>query len=501
MDIDLTALRRQAKLLRKAYRGADADAEVRVRAVLGAKPAAAHADFLHVVAVEAGAASWPRLKFAAETAAMSRADRAQRLKMALYFGQNWVVEALLAEDPDLPRDRLDLQIALYDLPAVEAAIARDPTVATRAIGPRVPLLHLAFSQYLHMAPERAPAMLRIADLLLAAGADVNLGFAPDPDAPHRLSPLYGALGHARNLALGEWLLRHGANPDDDESLYHATEFGDARALRLLLAHGANPDGTNALNRALDFDDLEMVTMLLKAGAQTAEALPLHPSGEPMTSVPALHQAARRWCGAPVVRALLDHGADPALRWQGLTAHAVARVYGNDAAAEALAQAGHAEPLPPTVAALAACARGSAPDARLSSQDLAPELRLLPCRIAARPERLAHLRALLLAGLDPETRDEMDLTPLHVAGWEGLPEQVAYLLEFAPDLARENAYGGDALGTVIHGAEFCPARRSRDHVTCARLLLKAGAVLRPREIAETGSAAMAAFLEDWSAEMD
>jgi hypothetical protein len=48
-----------------------------------------HADFLQVIPREQGYESWPKLKFAVEAAAMSRAQRAERLARALYQGQQW----------------------------------------------------------------------------------------------------------------------------------------------------------------------------------------------------------------------------------------------------------------------------------------------------------------------------------------------------------------------------------------------------------------------------
>ena len=94
---------------------------------------------------------------------------------------------------------------------------------------------------------------------------------------------------------------------------------------------------------------------------------------------------------------------------------------------------------------------------------------------------------------------MNLSPLHVAGWEGVPDTVAFLLTLAPELRAVNAYGCDALDTTIHGAEHCPnaGTPGRDHIRCAALLLEAGAPLRRADIDGTGAQDMALFLEDWA----
>jgi len=91
---------------------------------------------------------------------------------------------------------------------------------------------------------------------------------------------------------------------------------------------------------------------------------------------------------------------------------------------------------------------------------------------------------------------MSLTALHLAGWEGLADRVAYLLTLDPDLTHGNVYGGDALSATIHSSEFCPKAHKRDHVACARLLFEAGASLRPGAASGCGNEEMAAFLESW-----
>ncbi|GAB4520901.1 MAG: hypothetical protein Tsb0019_22100 [Roseibium sp.] len=492
----LEAYKRNARRLRKAHAAGDPGALARVAAHVDGAKTLKHADFLHVLAREAGHDSWPKLKFAIESAALSREEKVERLTRALYFGQHWITEALLAEDPSLKDETFGLQVALYDLNAVRDAIAADPAAAVRPVGRRTPILHLAFSKEIHHSPGKRADMMAIAGLLLENGADVNDGYPAEPGSDHRLSALYGALCHADNYQLGRWLLENGADPNDNESLYHATELGHTRALELLLAHGARPEGTNALARALDFRSEEKVRLLLEAGADPDEAARDHPSGQPVETVPALHQAARRWCPAPLANLLLAHGADPLRIWKGHTPYATARIFGNDAVAEVLARHGAQTPLNDTETLLADCARGRPPQSPINPESLPEEDQLLLTRIVFERDRLDHLKALVAAGLDPDKADEMGLTPLHAAGWAGLPETVAYLLTLDPDLTWKNAFGGDALDTVLHGSEHRLDREERDHVSCARLLLQAGSVLHRRYIDDCGNAEMVAFLEDW-----
>lgn len=496
MSTPIQKLRSDAKRLKKAFWQGDNKAVERLRAEVPAPKTPRHADFLHVIARENGSSSWPDLKFDLETMEQSRGQRAERLKLALYFGQGWVIRKLLKNDPTLPQHDFGLQVATYDWETVRRTVERDPTAATRIVGVRSPILHLAYSQYFRFAPGRQDDIERILALLVENGADVNDGYAAEPGSDHRISALYGALGHAGNMQLARWLLEHGANPNDDESLYHATELGHTEGLKLLMQHGVSTRGTNALPRALDFGDVEAVRLLLEYGADPNETVAGHPSGQAVDSIPALHQAARRFCSAEIGALLLDYGADSGIMWEGYTAYAMARIYGNHGIAELLERRNASSRLSDTETILADCARGRAPVSPLRQQDLSSGDRKLLTQLAGRPGHMDHLKALVVAGLDPNATEDMDMTPLHIAGWEGLPEHVALFLTFDADMSRRNAYGGDALGTVVHGAEFCPSAKNRDHVTCARLLLEAGAELRPELVDVSGNEEMTMFLEGW-----
>ncbi|MEX3007325.1 ankyrin repeat domain-containing protein [Hoeflea sp. TYP-13] len=496
MPNSIDYLRRQAKQLKRDFAAGDAEALARAKAVFPTVETLKHADALHVIARENGHESWPRLKLAIETAAMNRAQREERLRIALYYGQHWVTKALLKEDPDLGSDNPGLQIALYDRAAVEKALAADPASATRLIGVRSPILHLAFSRHIHAVPDRRDDMIAIAEALVRHGADVNDSCPAEPGSEHRLSALYGALGHADNTALAKWLLEHGADPNDNESLYHSTELGHHDGLKLLLKHGADPAGTNALPRAMDFDDLGAVRLLLAAGADPNEGIATHPSGQPALTVPALHQAARRMCSSELAELLIAHGADGTLAYQGHTAYALARMFGNDAVANALESAGQATALSRAERLLADAAAGKV-SGRIDPNELTDEARRILGRVISSSGRLDHVKNLCALGIDPNWTDEMGMPAIHIAGWEGQAEAVEWLLTFNPDLSRKNDYGGDLLGTIIHGAEFCPARDTRNHTACAQMVLAEGATLRRSEIELCGAEGLAEFLAGWA----
>lgn len=493
MEISIDQLRRDAKALRKAY--AAGDAHARVFAVLDAEPdVLKHAEALHVIAQEAGFESWPKLKFAVETAGLERADKLERLKMALFHGQGWRIEKLLADVPDLARDNLGIMCALYDVEGVQAALEMNPdAVSCPVLGPRTPLLHLTFSRWWQHGGSEAD-MLATAELLVSAGADVNEAYEQLPDMP--LSALYGAVGHAMNLSLAEWLLDHGADPNDGESLYHGCDLG-APALRLLLSHGAKPARTNALPRALDFDDLEMVDVLLNAGADPNEGIHWpEASGEAPFVIPALHQAARRLCSGEIVERLLTAGGNPdAVEW-GHTAYALARMYGNDAAADVMAAHGCNTVLSREEQAIADAVAGRIGPA-IDPMRLPEVTRDMIRSQVHLPGGLARTKALVAIGLPFDHADPQGLTPVQIAGWEGLAEIMGFILSLGPDLGHINGYGGDLISTIIHGSENAHRRVERNHIACAKLALEAGAILRHQHLEFAGDAELAAYLADWA----
>lgn len=500
MPLSLDNLRRAAKTLRKAYESGDAVAKQRLKQN-PPRPhgqALRHADFLHVIARESGFISWPALKLAAETQGMDRAQKLQRLKIALAHGHTPMVERLLADTPDLADGLFGLQVALLNRDAVEAMLAEDPAHATTLAGLQRPMLHLAFSRWIHARPDLEGDMIAIAEALLAAGADVNDSRPVGPDNPHPLSALYGAIGHANNMVLGQWLLDHGADPNDGESLYHATELGHLDGLRMLLKAGADPRGTNALLRAMDFDDVEAVRLLLTHGARADDFDGTHVGGEAPWVVPALHQAARRMSRPEMIDLLLDNGADPTRRFDGCTAYGYARVFGNTRLARAIEARGTPPALTREEHLLADAAEGRPGKGQyLDPAKLPDSYRNILRTILHLPGKLDHMRALVALGVEYDRPDSEGLTPVQVAGWEGLPEVMAWLLSLGPDLTHVNGYGGTLLSTILHGSENNPNRVDRDYIACLRLALEQGVALPRQMIGFAASEDIAAFLADWA----
>ena len=203
-------------------------------------------DAQRAVARELGEASWPRLVRRVEAEAVAREDRPRRLVQEAADGRRDHAEALLALDPELGREGFDAALVLGEAERVREALARDAGAAT-AGGARdgLPLLYVTHSAFL--GGERTDGLLECARVLLTpAPTRTRAGSTPSSARSARSTARPGVAHEPRMTAL---LLEAGANPNDDESVYHATETADHACLRLLLDAGARVEGTNALAHA------------------------------------------------------------------------------------------------------------------------------------------------------------------------------------------------------------------------------------------------------------
>lgn len=488
----LDHLKKQAKALLDGVRRGDPESLERVRRAL---PAAAGLDHgaiaamdLHLhdaqscVAREYGFDAWKQLKTYVELQAAS-ADVATRKRQWLQwvFGHGYQVakprlaERLLRDHRDLLAGEPALACAVGDIAAVRAAIAADPAWvnAPHAETRMPPLVCASFSGMLAL-PAYAPDIRACVDLLLAAGADPDSRWF-DPELPgHPLSALYGAAGRNHDVEITRRLLAAGANPNDNESLYHATETDDDTIVRLLLEAGARVIGSNALFRALDYERPDTVRLLLAHGGDANEA---GPGGCPL-----LH-AIRRRRSPEIIGILLDAGADPAVRGElGVSAYRLARCRGLDGVADRLLQAGAVADDHPVDTFLGACAHADATTVQAMLEETPDLIATLPSgALRLLPEQAANgcddaVRVMVEAGWPIDARGgDIDGSALNWAVFRGDAPLAAFLLAHGARYDERHCYNDNVYGTLSF-ASIAETTPGGDWLACAKALIDAGSPL-------------------------
>lgn len=390
-------------------------------------------------------------------------------------------EAILAAHPELAGVSIHAAAILGDDAGVGRFLARDPGSAARKGGPRGwdPLTYLCFSRYLRLDRGRSESFVRAAAALLDAGASANSGFTWDGELE---SVLYGAAGVAHHAGLTRLLLERGADPNDEETPYHAPETYDNAALRLLVESGRlSADSlTTMLARKCDWHDHDGVLWLLQHGAD-----PNRPSRWGKT---ALHQALVRDNALRTIEALLDHGADPRAEWNGQSALAMAARAGRGDVLELVERRGLPVDLAGVLRLVAACARRDAVQVPALAQR---EPGLVPELLADGSELLAEfagvgntegVRLLLDLGVPVDALYAQgdgyfdvanDSTALHVASWRAWPATVKLLVERGASVTVRDGKGRTPLALAVRACvdSYWTERRSPESVAA---LLEAGA---------------------------
>lgn len=468
-------LRRQARDLLRALQAQDAAAWARAEPYRLARPPKLAGAQL-VIAREYGFASWPRLMDEVErrqAAALSDAGF-EHAVLTWALGRGWQTpkpERALALLGSRQVQTPALALVQGDLPAVQRLLAGAdlkapvPPLATAALG------YAAFSALARLDSHRE-GLVATVRWLLAQGADPNTRWA-DPVRPEeRLPVLYGAVSRAGCFETVQALLDAGADANDNESLYHATEQADRRIIAALVAAGARWPGTNALFRQLDHDQLDHLRQALDLGADVLERAP--GGGGP------LHHAIVRGRSAAFVQLLVERGADPGLRDpHGQTPALLAARLGDAETVDYLASIGHGAALDERGRFLAACAAGDETTARAyvaahpravaSLPRLA--LRLLPDQ--AQRGRLGAVRLMLALGWPLDVPGDWQASALNQAAFRGDAAMVRLLLEHGAQWSEPNGYGGDALGSCLHAGTNQPDPAG-DYAEVLRLLLARGA---------------------------
>lgn len=405
-------------------------------------------------------------------------------------------EVIRATHPDLASGSIHAAAILGDDVAVRRFLALDPAQARSKAGPRDwdALTHLCFSRYLRLDQARSERFVRAAAALLDAGADPNTGWTElrHTPAPVSESALYGAAGVAHHAGLTRLLLDRGADPNDEETPYHAPETRDNAALHVLVASGKLSEKSLAtmLLRKTDWHDYDGVRLLLESGAD--------PNRMTTWGRTALHSAVQRDNDLKIVELLLDHGADPTLvathpdrsggSVPGRSAVAMAARRGRGDLLELFARRGIPLELPGVDGLIASCARHDVSGV-LDAVTREPGLRV--AMVADGGTLLAEfagngntdgVRLLLELAVDVRARYETGdgyfeipshSLAIHVAAWRARHATVKLLIERGSPIDVPDTNGRTPVALAVRAcvASYWTDRRTPESVEA---LLQAGA---------------------------
>ncbi|MBR0754472.1 hypothetical protein JQ604_19995 [Bradyrhizobium jicamae] len=504
--LNLDHLKKQAKDLIRLYRQRAPEALSRFRNSL---PSAAGLsddaiaaldlrlhDAQSCVARDLGFLSWQDLARYVEAQPApdkGRADRVMRWLELVYAGDvdgnanranPRVAARMLAETPDLAAGDPSVACVIGDEAALRRAIAMDSTWINRPGGPLKlpPLVAVTHSSLLSIAEFRA-RLHACARLLLEAGADPNQQISSrwppaslaEPDERNPLSALYGAAGRNHDLELTKMLLDAGANPDDNESLYHSLEAFVTTGL--LLEHGARIGGTNAMYHVLDFENVPALQLLLQHGGDPNEP----PPNPPLTDWGSpLLWAIRRRRSHQCIATLLDAGADAAVTTpDGVSAYRLALQFGLTDVADLLRERTGLEDVSDEEQFVAACTSGNESEARriqakrpdlpkaLSEQ----QLRLLPDLASEGSE--TGVRLMVRLGWPIAVRGgDWDASALNHAVFRGDADLTRFLLAHGAEWTEQHGFGDNACGSLSWASLNTPVDGG-DWAGCARALLDHG----------------------------
>lgn len=358
----------------------------------------------HRLATEYGFDSWSKLVHFIEERALTDLDRTQRVARfkAARKHRRPLHEArtLLRADPTLPTEDLLAACVGVDSASIAKHLQNTPVADEH-------IIELLFSPLAKAHPMEA---LECAKLLLQTGANPNAALK---DA-EPLSVLYAAVS-LPSLELVKELLAKGADPNDNESLYHSCENDGIEFTRVLLDNGARIPGSNALNRMSDWEKPAGIRLLLERG------------GDPNADGTLAH-AINRGRSTDYLKILLEFGADPdRSAIHGVSARQLAyqRGYPLDLFAGSYN--------PSDVDKAVRRAYLGEPQQEGNSVTPISHAAAWALNHAASNNEVAIVRSLLEAGLKDSPVGYAKETALHQAAWAGHSDAIRVLVEFGGDL--------------------------------------------------------------------
>jgi ankyrin repeat protein len=467
------------------------------------------ADAQLVIAREHGFESWPKFRKHIEALARERSVASLKNPLAAFIETACVprdsghasgtldrAEAILAAHPEIASSNIHTAAILGDDAGVRRFLSLDPRNATAKGGPYGwdALTHLCFSRYLRLDRARSDGFVRAATALLDAGASANTGWIEANHRPHPEweSALYGAAGVVHHVELTRLLLQRGADPNDEETPYHAPETHDNAALKVLVESGKLNEGSLGmiLLRKTDWHDYEGIKWLLERGVD--------PNRRTRWGKTAIHNSVLSDNGIKIIEVLLEHGADPKLIADhpnrspspslGKSAVAMAARRGRRDALELFERRGIPIELHGVDGLIAACARNDEGSVRAIA---GREPQLVREVVAEGGKLLAEfagvgntdgVRQLLNLGVDVAALYEdgdgyfdiaKNSTALHVAAWKAYPATVRLLIERGAPIDAPDGKGRTPLTLAVRACidSYWTYRRSPESV---QALLGAGA---------------------------
>jgi ankyrin repeat protein len=471
------------------------------------------ADAQLVMAREHGFESWPKIAKHIEALGRERDvvalkdPRVAFIKAACVPRDAWhasgtleLAEAILAAHPAVANSDIYTAALLGDDAGVRRFLAMDARSATAKGGPYGwdALTHLCFSRYLRLARARSEGFVRAAKALLDAGADANTGWMEEEHEPRPTweSAIYGAAGLAHHAELTRLLLERGADPNDEETPYHAPETRDNAAMKVLVESGKlNEDSlATLLLRKTDWHDYEGLKWLLENGVD--------PNRKTRWGKTAIHHAVLRDNDIKIIEVLMEHGADPTLVADnsrplqtvslglGKSAVLLAAERGRGDVLELFERRGVSMELSGAEELIAACARNNAARVHImaeSEPQLVGELVAGGGGLLVRFAGVGNtdgVRQLLelgvnVAAVDPEGDAYFEVAKgsmaLHSAAWRARHETVKLLIERGAPVNALDGKGRTPLALAVRACvdSYWKDRRSPESV---KLLLDAGATV-------------------------
>lgn len=495
---DLRHLKLQAKTLLRSAQNGDEGALVRI-ANASSHPVdqPALSDALHAIAVEYGFGSWPQLKVHVEMADKDFSEKLQTfVDSAWVWGDRARAREILDSAPEIGRADIYAACAAGDVGAVTDLLSADSRTATRSGGPRgwSPILYATWSCFM---PEKEESLVEIVSLLLDSGADPDSFWTNE--SGFKETALYGAV-EQNCVQVARVLVGAGANPNDNESLYHACEKFNLEMLDVLAINGLDTEAVSyCVKHVMDFMWDDGIRWFLDYGADPNT---LHPKANETS----LHWAVKRGCSLRVVAWLLEAGADPNARTLdgrsafieliGWTPLDFALRLGLKTTAELLVQHGAV----PTDQSdydryVIACANGDQEVATTLGPsygtDVTEEDGGLIAHVA-QMQSWSGVRLMVERGWNIQAVGLMGATPLYWALCFGAPDAVSFLLQNGASTDPVGGYFQDPLHTVVH----CRwGRDGSDYEGALTILLEHGLAI-PDGFYPCGNVALDAVLSEF-----